>query len=44
MLLLMRGTDTESPWVHVGFGYPVVNEDHRRLMEDSAPTMEAPCR
>ena len=31
-------------WVHVGFGYPMVNQDHRFLMEDSAPTMEALCR
>jgi hypothetical protein len=40
----VRRADTESPRVYVGFGHPMVNQNHRFLLEDSSPTMQALCR
>lgn len=38
------GTDTESPWVYIGFGHAMVDQDDRLLVEDGAQTIKAPCR
>ena len=44
MLGEVSGTDAEGPWVNAGLGHPMVDQDHRLLVEDRAQTMEAPCR